>query len=122
MFNVHRYPGFHSYNNSAKGPQRYGFSKEYWQILAIRLAFVFVFQWFITAVTRAIAWAVPDIPETLDLKIRRENFIAAEAVKDHKEQCGKRKARPKHFGKQNGGPADGEPAKLYPSTSPTDML
>ena len=64
-------------------------------ILAARLAFVFVFQWFITVVARVIAYIIPDMPKTLDLKIKRENFLAKEKEKSHKEVTGKRRARAK---------------------------
>lgn len=84
-----RYPGYH------ESTPPYNYTKEYWVILAARLAFVFVFQWFITVIARVIAYIIPDMPKTLDLKIKRENFLAKEKEKSHKEVTGKRRPRAK---------------------------
>ena len=85
----HRYPGYH------ESAPPYHYTKEYWTILAGRLAFVFVFQWFITVIARVIAYIIPDMPKNLDLKIKREHFLAKEKEKIHKEAIGKRRARTK---------------------------
>ncbi|XP_065066302.1 anoctamin-4-like isoform X2 [Rhopilema esculentum] len=84
-----RYPGFHD------GSSPYSYSKVYWITLAARLAFVFVFQWFITVVSRVIAYIIPDMPKSLDLKIKREHFLAKEKEISHREATGKRKPRTK---------------------------
>ena len=67
----------------------YHFKKEYWVILAGRLIFVFVFHWFITVVTKVIAYIIPDMPKSLDLKIKREKFLAKEKEKSLKEKIRK---------------------------------
>lgn len=54
----------------------------YWTLLAIRLAFVIIFEHVVFFVLRFIVIAVPDIPESLDLKIRRERYLAKQALAD----------------------------------------
>ena len=49
-------------------------------MIAARLAFVFAFQYIVYAFTKFVAWLVPDRPKLLDLKIRREEFLAKEAL------------------------------------------
>lgn len=92
MSYFYRYPGYH------EDFYPYEYKKKYWIILAGRLAFVFVFQWFITLISRVIAYIIPDMPKELDLKIKRENFLARETEKCHREAIGKRKPRKKSVG------------------------
>lgn len=60
----------------------YKHSTEYWNILAARLAFVFVFQFTVYAITSFIAWAIPDVPEELVFKIKREKELEKEILWD----------------------------------------
>lgn len=69
-----RYPGYHE----PKFP--YAVTKQYWHVIAARLAFVFVFQYVVYAFTKFVAYLVPDRPKLLDLKIKREEFLAKEAL------------------------------------------
>lgn len=56
-------------------------NKQYWHIIAARLAFVFVFQFSVYVITSFIAWLVPDVPKDLDLKAKREKHLADLAFK-----------------------------------------
>lgn len=49
-------------------------------MIAARLAFVFVFQYIVYGVTKFVAYLVPDRPKLLDLEIKREEFLAKEAL------------------------------------------
>ena len=51
-------------------------------MIAARLAFVFVFQYVVYGITKFVAFIVPDKPKILDLKIRREEFLAKEALQE----------------------------------------
>ena len=64
-----RYKGY--YQNSYP----YKRSSEYWNILAARLAFVFVFQFVVYGITGFIAWVIPDVPEELVFKMKREKEL-----------------------------------------------
>ena len=48
--------------------------------MAARLAFVFVFQYIVYAITKFVAYLVPDRPRMLDLKIKREEYLAKQAL------------------------------------------
>ena len=56
-------------------------SKQYWQVIAGRLAFVFVFQFTVYVITSFIAWLVPDVPKNLELKEKREKHLTKETFK-----------------------------------------
>lgn len=49
-------------------------------MIAARLAFIFVFQYIVYGITKFVAWLVPDRPKLLELKIRREEFLAKKAL------------------------------------------
>ena len=49
-------------------------------MIAARLAFVFLFQYIVYGVTKFVAWLVPDRPKLLELKIKREEFLAKQAI------------------------------------------
>ena len=70
-----RYPGYFDMNPPYKQ------NKHYWHVIAARLAFVFVFQFSVYLITNFIAWAVPDVPKDLDLKVRREKHLVKLAFK-----------------------------------------
>lgn len=69
-----RYPGYHEPHSP------YAVTKQYWHVIAARLAFVFVFQYVVYACTKFVAWLVPDRPKLLELKIKREEFLAKESL------------------------------------------
>ncbi|XP_032221070.1 anoctamin-3 isoform X2 [Nematostella vectensis] len=69
-----RYPGYHE-------PEfPYEVSKQYWHVIAARLAFVFAFQYIVYAVTKFVAWLVPDRPRHLELRIKRQEYLAKKAL------------------------------------------
>jgi len=54
----------------------------HWELLCIRLLFVIVFEHIVFGVCRLIDIMVPDVPESLQLKIKREQFLAKQALMD----------------------------------------
>ncbi|XP_065660180.1 anoctamin-4 isoform X5 [Hydra vulgaris] len=80
-----RYPGFH------KETRPYGYSEDYWIVLTARLAFIIAFQAFVISVKETIAYIIPDIPKSLELKIKREKYLAEKQERRHKEKIGKRR-------------------------------
>lgn len=54
----------------------------YWHLVAIRLFFVIVFEHFVFGVCKLIDILVPDVPESLSLKMRRERYLAKQALAD----------------------------------------
>lgn len=69
-----RYPGYREPHIP------YEVTKKYWHVIAARLAFIFVFQYIVYGITKFVAWLVPDRPKLLELKIRREEFLAKKAL------------------------------------------
>ncbi|ESO82539.1 hypothetical protein LOTGIDRAFT_134438, partial [Lottia gigantea] len=54
----------------------------YWRLMAIRLGFVIIFEHVVFGVCRLIDVLVPDVPGTLELKIKRERYLAKQALAD----------------------------------------
>lgn len=52
----------------------------YWKILALKLGFVIAFNSFVFGVGRIIDLLVPDIPEELEIKIKREQYLAKQIL------------------------------------------
>ena len=69
-----RYAGYHD------NTYPYKFSRQYWHVVAARLAFVLAFQFVVYSVTSMVGWAIPDIPENLKFKIEREKQVAKAAL------------------------------------------
>ncbi|XP_071839924.1 anoctamin-7-like isoform X4 [Apostichopus japonicus] len=58
----------------------------YYRLLALRLGFVIVFEHFVFGISRAIDFVVPDVPESLEVKIKREAYLAKQALQEVQEQ------------------------------------
>ncbi|KAL4605003.1 anoctamin-7 [Arapaima gigas] len=56
---------------------------EYYHLLAIRLAFVIIFEHVVFFIGRMIDTMVPDIPEEVEVKIKREHYMAKEALAEN---------------------------------------
>ncbi|KFM68166.1 Anoctamin-7, partial [Stegodyphus mimosarum] len=54
----------------------------YWRLLALRFGFVILFEHVVFTVCRLIDMLVPDIPVALELKIKRERYLAKQALAD----------------------------------------
>ena len=55
----------------------------YWQLLCVRLGFVIMFEHLVFGICKLIDILVPDIPESLEIKIKREQYLAKQALADH---------------------------------------
>ncbi|XP_066477596.1 anoctamin-7 [Tiliqua scincoides] len=60
------------------------YSLAYWNLLAIRLGFIIVFEHVVFFIARLIDTMVPDIPETLGIKVKREQYLAKQALAENK--------------------------------------
>uniref|UniRef100_A0A8C9SEE2 Anoctamin n=1 Tax=Scleropages formosus TaxID=113540 RepID=A0A8C9SEE2_SCLFO len=56
---------------------------EYYQLLAVRLAFVIIFEHVVFFIGRLIDMMVPDIPGEVEVKIKREHYMAKEALAEN---------------------------------------
>ncbi|XP_029472982.1 anoctamin-7 [Rhinatrema bivittatum] len=59
------------------------FSLVYWNLLAIRLGFVIVFEHVVFFISRMIDMLVPDIPASVEIKVKREHYMAKQALADN---------------------------------------
>ncbi|XP_006145308.1 anoctamin-7 [Tupaia chinensis] len=57
----------------------------YWKLLAVRLSFIIAFEHVVFFFLRLIAWLVPDVPAALATKIKRERYLAKQALADNRE-------------------------------------
>ncbi|XP_028286458.1 anoctamin-1 isoform X2 [Parambassis ranga] len=53
----------------------YEISKEFWTVLAVRLAFVIVFQNVVMLMSDIVDWLIPDIPKDISLQIHKEKIL-----------------------------------------------
>uniref|UniRef100_A0A4W5MIF1 Anoctamin n=1 Tax=Hucho hucho TaxID=62062 RepID=A0A4W5MIF1_9TELE len=72
----------------------YDLSKEFWAILACRLAFVVVFQNVVMLMSDFVDWLIPDIPKDISLQIHKEKILMVELFM--KEEEGKKLLRDNH--------------------------
>ncbi|XP_042146246.1 anoctamin-7 [Ixodes scapularis] len=80
----------HAPNGSLSLPCRYRDLRDangnwtffHWKLLAVRLAFVIIFEHVVFGVCRLIDVLVPDIASQLELKIKRERYLAKQALAD----------------------------------------
>ncbi|XP_050970940.1 anoctamin-1a isoform X4 [Labeo rohita] len=56
----------------------YEFSREFWAILAARLAFVIVFQNVVMLMSDFVDWLIPDIPKDISVQIHKERNLVVE--------------------------------------------
>uniref|UniRef100_A0AAG5DL36 Anoctamin n=1 Tax=Anopheles atroparvus TaxID=41427 RepID=A0AAG5DL36_ANOAO len=68
------------YRNSYNDPHPYKRPLIYWQILAIRLTFVVIYQNIVSLVQIVVAWAIPDVPSRLQDQIKREQYLTNEYI------------------------------------------
>uniref|UniRef100_A0A8D8VQN5 Anoctamin n=2 Tax=Cacopsylla melanoneura TaxID=428564 RepID=A0A8D8VQN5_9HEMI len=58
------------------------FTPFFWKLLALQFAFVIIFEHVVFGICRLIDVLVPDIPEGLEFKIKRERYLAKQALQD----------------------------------------
>uniref|UniRef100_A0A673AEP8 Anoctamin n=1 Tax=Sphaeramia orbicularis TaxID=375764 RepID=A0A673AEP8_9TELE len=69
---------YKDYRDPPWGPDAYTFSKQYWSILAAKLAFVIFFQNLAMFLSMLVAWMIPDVPRSLREQLKRENMMLME--------------------------------------------
>uniref|UniRef100_A0A3B4BAW0 Anoctamin n=1 Tax=Periophthalmus magnuspinnatus TaxID=409849 RepID=A0A3B4BAW0_9GOBI len=62
---------------------------EYFELLAVRLGFVIVFEHVVFTVSRFIDALIPDVPEEVQIKVKRERYMAKEALAENQKVNGK---------------------------------
>ncbi|KAF7224519.1 transcript variant X1 [Nothobranchius furzeri] len=87
---------YKDYRDPPWEPDAYTFSKQYWSVLAARLAFVIFFQNLAMFLSMLVAWMIPDVPRSLRDQLKKENMALMEFLlnqdqearaKSHSPQC-----------------------------------
>ncbi|XP_077419906.1 anoctamin-1a isoform X2 [Vanacampus margaritifer] len=95
----------------------YDFSKEFWAILAVRLAFVVVFQNVVMLMSDFVDWLIPDIPKDISLQIHKEKILMVELFM--KEEHGRRLAlRDSHHHNSCTSPSSSNQSPQQPRSRP----
>uniref|UniRef100_A0A3B3TD36 Anoctamin n=1 Tax=Paramormyrops kingsleyae TaxID=1676925 RepID=A0A3B3TD36_9TELE len=63
----------------------YEISKEFWAVLAARLAFVIVFQNVVMLMSDVVDWLIPDIPKDISVQIHKEKILMVELFMKEEE-------------------------------------
>ncbi|ETN61014.1 hypothetical protein AND_007342 [Anopheles darlingi] len=71
---------YSEYRNPPDHESPYKRPSIYWHILAIRLAFVVIYQNLVSFVQIVVAWAIPDVPGRLQDQIKREQYLTNEYI------------------------------------------
>lgn len=61
-------------------PRKYSPNLDYWELLAYKLAFVFLFENVIAITTMCLRWLIPDVPSTLKQNIRQHAYLTNELI------------------------------------------
>ncbi|KAK0155716.1 Anoctamin-1 [Merluccius polli] len=69
---------YKDYRDPPWASDAYTFSKQYWSVLAARLAFVIFFQNLAMFLSMLVAWLIPDVPRSLREQLKKENMMLIE--------------------------------------------
>ncbi|XP_034541039.1 anoctamin-1-like [Notolabrus celidotus] len=80
----------------------YEISKEFWAVLAVRLAFVIVFQNVVMLMSDIVDWLIPDIPKDISLQIHKEKILLVDLfLKEEQGKIHNLESRTSVRGKEN---------------------
>ncbi|TMS02835.1 Anoctamin-1 [Larimichthys crocea] len=78
---------YKDYREPPWSPDAYTFSKQYWCVLAARLAFVILFQNLVMFLSLVVAWVIPDVPKTIVEQLKREKKLLVDVfLQEEKEK------------------------------------
>ncbi|XP_075926417.1 anoctamin-7-like isoform X1 [Petromyzon marinus] len=78
----------------------------YWKLLAVRLSFVIIFEHLVFLVARAIDWLIVDVAPDLKVKIKREEYLAKQALSEDQKTLEKLMVDMQPERRHGGGPRD----------------
>ncbi|CAL8262166.1 unnamed protein product [Merluccius merluccius] len=88
---------YKDYRDPPWASDAYTFSKQYWSVLAARLAFVIFFQNLAMFLSMLVAWLIPDVPRSLREQLKKENMMLIEFLLNEEgtaKPCSPRHAAP----------------------------
>ncbi|XP_071356147.1 anoctamin-1 [Trachinotus anak] len=86
---------YKDYRDPPWAPDAYTFSKQYWSVLAARLAFVIFFQNFAMFLSMLVAWMIPDVPRSLREQLKKENMMLMEFLLNQDQEARAKSHPPK---------------------------
>ncbi|XP_051952739.1 anoctamin-1-like [Xyrauchen texanus] len=80
---------YKDYRDPPWSPESYQLSKQYWSVLAARLAFVIFFQNLAMFLSMLVAWLIPDVPRSLKEQLKREKALLLDLLltEERDKQC-----------------------------------
>ncbi|XP_066540933.1 anoctamin-1 [Hoplias malabaricus] len=66
---------YKDYRDPPWSPESYQLSKQYWSVLAARLAFVIFFQNLAMFLSMLVAWLIPNVPRSLKERLKRDKAL-----------------------------------------------
>lgn len=69
---------YKDYREPPWSEHKYDISKDFWAVLAARLAFVIVFQNLVMFMSDFVDWVIPDIPKDISQQIHKEKVLMVE--------------------------------------------
>ncbi|XP_070827604.1 anoctamin-1 [Chaetodon trifascialis] len=78
---------YKDYRDPPWDPDAYTFSKQYWSILAAKLAFVIFFQNLAMFLSMLVAWMIPDVPRSLREQLKKENMMLMEFLLNQDQEA-----------------------------------
>uniref|UniRef100_A0A671LCW9 Anoctamin n=1 Tax=Sinocyclocheilus anshuiensis TaxID=1608454 RepID=A0A671LCW9_9TELE len=77
---------YKDYRDPPWSPEAYQLSKQYWSVLAARLAFVIFFQNLAMFLSMLVAWLIPDVPRSLKEQLKREKALMMDLLTGEKRE------------------------------------
>uniref|UniRef100_A0A8C8VQY5 Anoctamin n=1 Tax=Pelusios castaneus TaxID=367368 RepID=A0A8C8VQY5_9SAUR len=71
---------YRDYRDPPHSPVPYGYTLQFWHVLAARLAFIIVFEHLVFCIKHLISYLIPDLPKDLRDRMRREKYLIQEMM------------------------------------------
>ncbi|XP_033619755.1 anoctamin-4 isoform X2 [Fukomys damarensis] len=75
-----KYCRYRDYRDSPHALVPYGYTLQFWHVLAARLAFIIVFEHLVFCIKHLISYLIPDLPKDLRDRMRREKYLIQEMM------------------------------------------
>ncbi|XP_066523620.1 anoctamin-2b [Hoplias malabaricus] len=77
---------YKDYREPPWSAEPYQFSKQYWSVLAARLAFVILFQNLVMFMGLLVAWVIPDVPKNISEQLKREKTLLVDVFMNEEKE------------------------------------
>ncbi|XP_008584845.1 PREDICTED: anoctamin-4 [Galeopterus variegatus] len=75
-----KYCRYRDYREPPHSVVPYGYTLQFWHVLAARLAFIIVFEHLVFCIKHLISYLIPDLPKDLRDRMRREKYLIQEMM------------------------------------------